>query len=112
MTVSHKTAALLGFARKSGKLVMGEFLVEQGIKNGQARLVILAEDIKDKKKNIIEQWCGGMGIACLICGTRHTYGSIFNTRPQGFISVTDLQMAQAILGSVSAVLSENIKNRR
>jgi ribosomal protein L7Ae-like RNA K-turn-binding protein len=112
MTLSHKTAALLGFAKKSGTLITGEFPVEQSIKNGQARLVILAEDIKDKKKDIIGKWCGGLGIACLIWGMRHTYGSIFNTQPQGFISVTDVQMARAILGSVNAVPSENIKNRR
>ena len=97
MSVNPKTAALLGFARKSLKLILGELSVEQGIKNGQAKLVILAGDVADKKKTIIEKWCRDKGISFLELGDKDAYGKLFDTRPQGFIGVTDPQMAQAIL---------------
>jgi ribosomal protein L7Ae-like RNA K-turn-binding protein len=100
MPLNHKTAALLGFVKKSGRLILGEFQVEQSIKNGRVRLVILAEDVKAKKKDILEKWCESVGVHFLILGTKEAYGQVFNTQPQGFVGVTDIQMAQAILGLV------------
>ena len=96
MSIDPKTKALLGFARKSRRLALGELSVEQCIKNGQAKLVILAEDLTEKKKTIIERWCHDKGINFLVLSDKATYGQLFNTQPQGFISVTDTQMAKAI----------------
>jgi ribosomal protein L7Ae-like RNA K-turn-binding protein len=100
MDVHPKAAAMLGFARRSRHLILGELALEQGIKSRRAQLVILAEDVAPRKKEALEQWCRSAGIPFLILGTRETYARIFNIQPQGFIGVTDLQMAQAILVNV------------
>jgi ribosomal protein L7Ae-like RNA K-turn-binding protein len=97
MDIHPKIAAILGFARKSRRLTLGESALEQGIKNGRIRLVILAEDILPKKKEALAQWCQSADIPFLILGTKEAYARIFSIQPQGFIGVIDLQMAQAIL---------------
>ena len=102
MSINPKIAALLGFARKSRKLAVGEITVENSIKTGKAKLVILAEDVTEKKKKIIERWCHDKGINFLVLSDKATYGRIFNTQPQGFISVTDIQMANTIWNRNSA----------
>ena len=46
-----KSLGTLGLAMKSGNVVSGEFLTEQAIRAGTARLVIVAEDASDNTKN-------------------------------------------------------------
>jgi ribosomal protein L7Ae-like RNA K-turn-binding protein len=100
MEVHPKTAAMLGFARKSGCLLLGKLALEHGMKSGRVRLAVLAEDTPPKKREALEQWCRSAGISFLILGTKEAYARIFNIQPQGFIGVTDSQMAQAILNSL------------
>jgi ribosomal protein L7Ae-like RNA K-turn-binding protein len=102
--IHPKTAAMLGFARRSKRLVLGESALEQGVKSGRIRLVILAEDVPLKKREIWGQWCRRAGIPFLISGTREAYARIFNIQLQGFIGVTDVQMAQAILNNHSQLI--------
>ena len=45
-----KSLGTLGLAMKSGNVVSGEFLTEQAIRAGTARLVIVAEDASDNTK--------------------------------------------------------------
>jgi ribosomal protein L7Ae-like RNA K-turn-binding protein len=97
MNIRPKTAALLGFARKSGALILGESALEQGIRNRRIQLVILAEDTLPKKRKALGRWCQSLKVPFVILGTKEAFGRIFNIRPQGFAGVTDLQMAQAIL---------------
>ena len=100
--IDPKIATLLGFARKSKSLALGELAVEQSIKKGQAKLVILAEDVSAKKKTIIEKWCHDKDIYYLALSDKETYARVFNTRPQGFISVSDIQIAKSIWNRNSA----------
>ena len=43
---------MLGFAQKSGKVVSGDAQVKAVMKKGQVQLLILAEDLSEKRKNI------------------------------------------------------------
>ena len=45
-----KISSYIGFAMKSGKLVSGEFSVEKAVKEGKARVVIVAEDASENTK--------------------------------------------------------------
>jgi ribosomal protein L7Ae-like RNA K-turn-binding protein len=45
-----KVLHLLGLSQRSGKLASGEFMVEKAVKEGRARLVILAADASDNTK--------------------------------------------------------------
>jgi ribosomal protein L7Ae-like RNA K-turn-binding protein len=50
-----KLMSLLSLSQKAGKLISGEELCEKALKNGGARLVIVAEDASDNTKTKFSQ---------------------------------------------------------
>jgi len=91
-----KIVALLGFATKSGKLLLGEYSVESGIKTKKAKLVILAEDVSLRRRNILEFWCRDKEISFLVMGSKEEFGKLLNKKPLGLLAITDSQMAKAL----------------
>ncbi len=55
--MSQKALALLGFARKAGKLAVGTAATTDAIKRGKARLAITASDISAKSAKEIRFLC-------------------------------------------------------
>lgn len=53
MTPQQQAANLLGLARRAGKLTMGEGFVLSAIRDGSAKLVIVANDASDNTKNYL-----------------------------------------------------------
>ena len=47
---NKKAASYIGLAKKSGRLVSGEYMVEKTIKEGKAELVIVAADASENTK--------------------------------------------------------------
>ena len=47
---NDKALSLLGLAKKAGKLKSGEYCVEEELKKGRAKLVIVANDASDNTK--------------------------------------------------------------
>ncbi len=94
--LQSKVITLLGFAVKSGKLLLGEYSVESGIKTKKAKLVILAEDVSLRRRNILQLWCADRNIAFLVMGTKEEFGKLLCKKPLGLLAVTDGQMAKAI----------------
>lgn len=91
-----KVTTLIGFAVKSGKLLLGEYSVESGIKTSKAKLVILAEDVSLRRRNILQLWCQDRNIAFLVMGTKEEFGKLLSKKPLGLMAITDSQMAKAI----------------
>lgn len=52
MTPQQQAANLLGLARRAGKLTMGEGFVLSAIRDGSAKLVIVASDASDNTKKL------------------------------------------------------------
>ena len=46
---ADRMISMIGLAKRAGKLVSGEFSTEQAVKNGSARLVIVAGDASDNQ---------------------------------------------------------------
>lgn len=55
--MSQKAIALLGFARKAGKLAVGTAATTDAIKRGKAFLAIVASDISEKSAKEIRFLC-------------------------------------------------------
>ena len=53
----NKAMAMLGLAAKAGKVFSGEFSTEKAVKDGRARLVIVAEDASDNTKKQFKNMC-------------------------------------------------------
>jgi|GEM_PF-1148400 ribosomal protein L7Ae-like RNA K-turn-binding protein len=97
MSLDPKTAGLIGFAAKGGKLLLGAYSVEQGIRLGQAKLVLAAEDMNPKRVEILRLWCGDMGIPLLVAGRKEDYGALLRKPPLGLLAITDEHMVSGIL---------------
>jgi len=97
MALEQKVASLIGFAAKSGRLLLGNHAVEQGIKRKQAKLVLAASDMNPKRRDILRLWCQDMEIPFLATGTKEGYGAMLQRPPLGLLALTDKHMAQGII---------------
>ncbi|MBZ4654475.1 MAG: ribosomal protein L7Ae/L30e/S12e/Gadd45 [Peptococcaceae bacterium] len=96
MTILASIQTLLGFAKKAGKLVSGESAVEAMLKRGIVTLVILAEDLPEKRKSYWLRRCDHLNVDSLTLGTKDELGRALGLSPRSILAVTDTQMAQAI----------------
>jgi len=100
-TVPANIRTLLGFAKKSGKLLCGETAVESAIKRNAAMLVILAHDLPEKRKIHWEYWCRNNKIKYVTLGTKEEFGLILGMSERSVLAVIDSQMAAAIRKQLS-----------
>ncbi|HWJ03352.1 MAG TPA: L7Ae/L30e/S12e/Gadd45 family ribosomal protein [Verrucomicrobiae bacterium] len=97
--MNDKVTALLGFASKAKKLVSGESAVDAILKKGQARLIILAEDVSPNFIRKYTLWCKDEDVPVLSFGTKISLGIAVGLSPRGVIAVTDENFAQGILNA-------------
>jgi len=96
MKIPPSIKTLLGFSRKSGSLLCGEAAVETGLKRRQLALVILAEDLNEKRRFNWSKWCQDLQVPCLIMGSKEEIGYALGMSPRGIIGIKDRKMAQGI----------------
>ncbi len=97
MLINPKVKTLLGFAKKSGKVISGETAVEDGMKRNIFTFLLIASDMPEKRKKYWEKKCKEKNIKYYVLGTKEEYGAILGISPRNLLTVTDKQMAQAIL---------------
>jgi len=97
MSLDPKIAGLIGFAAKSGKLLLGSYSVEQGIRQKRAKLVLAACDTNPKRREILRKWCCDMEIPFLVAGMKEEYGALLRKPPLGLLALTDEHMVSGIL---------------
>lgn len=96
MTLPPSFVSLLGFARKSGKLLAGEHAVKTGMKRRTALLLILAEDLPEKRKAAWVRWCEEQAIPYIEIGTKDEFSQILGMSARSILAITDQQMAKAL----------------
>ncbi|HOJ77157.1 MAG TPA: ribosomal L7Ae/L30e/S12e/Gadd45 family protein [Bacillota bacterium] len=93
----NKLATLLGFASKSGQLVLGSASVESAIKKRQVRLVICATDLSPKTLKNFQYLCEVSKIRFICYGLRVELGQWVGAPERGVIGVISNQFATAIV---------------
>ncbi|NLW24737.1 MAG: L7Ae/L30e/S12e/Gadd45 family protein [Clostridia bacterium] len=88
---------LLGFAQKSGKVVSGDAQVKAVMKKGQVQLLILAEDLSEKRKKYWSYFAKEEGIPSLILGKKQELGLAIGLSPRSVVGITDAMMVKALL---------------
>ncbi len=92
-----KILTLLGFCKKSGKLVVGTENVTELIKKGSACLVMLSSDISPKtEKELKYHASGGRAVFVRLNFDRETVAHATNTTA-GVLATTDEGFSKAIL---------------
>lgn len=93
----NKIYGMLGFARKSGNLILGYDAVTDGIKNKKVVLVLYSADSSQKISEKVIQLCDANTIKCLKHGLKEEIGHILNKSEVSFVGICDINMADYIM---------------
>ncbi len=102
--------ALLGLARRAGALASGTGSTRRALKEGRARLVLLAQDASETQRDKVMNLLRHGQTPRATVGTREALGSAVGSAPVSAVAVTDKEFAQELvarLGAESGVPVEN-----
>lgn len=91
-----KVYALLGLAKKAGRLVAGEDTCIRAIKSRSAFLVIVAEDASDNTKKEFVDACSYRNVDCLFFGQKVLLGKYIGKELRSVIAILDKGFAKAL----------------
>ncbi|MBE5922574.1 MAG: 50S ribosomal protein L7ae [Lachnospiraceae bacterium] len=94
---TDRVLSLLGLAKKAGKVVSGEFSVEEAVKKGTAKLVLTAEDASGNTKKLFTNKCAFYKVPYMTCGTKETLGRAIGNQFRASVAVTDEGFRDAIV---------------
>lgn len=94
--MTPKTIALLGIARRAGKVSSGESQVEAYLKKRKGHLLIIAGDSPGANTKF-SRWAKDIDIPVLIEGSKQELGLAIGLSPRSIILIMDRGFAGAIL---------------
>lgn len=94
---NDRVLSMLGLAAKAGKVVSGEFSVDKVVKDGKARLVIIACDASDNTRKDFTDACSFYKVPCIIRGSKEELGHHIGREYRATVAVTDEGFARSIL---------------
>ena len=102
---NKKILSLLGLATRSRNLVSGEFMTERSVKDGTAKLVIVALDASDNTKKEFSDMCSYYKTPIAFIGTKQELGKSMGKEMRASLSITD----QGFADSVNKLLQEVVQ---
>lgn len=96
MIQQSKMLGTLGLAMKSGNVASGEFLTEQAIRSGRAKLVIIAGDASGNTKKKFLNSCSYYKVPVAVFGDKDTLGNAIGKEFRASLAVLDPGFASSI----------------
>ena len=93
----------LGLAMKAGKLVSGEFMTERAIRDGDARLVVVAQDASPGTKKKFTDSCTFYRVPILFTADKETLGRAVGKHERASLAVTDEGLAASVRNNIQEV---------
>ncbi|MCQ2506851.1 MAG: ribosomal L7Ae/L30e/S12e/Gadd45 family protein [Lachnospiraceae bacterium] len=93
---NNKVWSYISISCKAGYIQSGEFSVEKSIKEGRAKLVIIAMDASDNTKKNFNDSCTFYKVPIVFFGTKEELGHRIGKELRSSIAVTDEKMAEVI----------------
>ncbi|WP_058485195.1 L7Ae/L30e/S12e/Gadd45 family ribosomal protein [Defluviitalea phaphyphila] len=87
--MNNSIFSMISLCQKAGKLLSGEFKCEQAIKNGKAKMVIIAEDASANTKKLFKDKCNYRNIPIYEFGSKEKLGKIIGKRQRASLVVLD-----------------------
>ena len=91
---------ILGLARRAGAVAPGTDATRRSIRQGKARLVLMARDASRVQLDKIRRTMHDRSIPRAILGDRTTLGAAIGKAPIAAVAVTDEAFAEWLLGSI------------
>ena len=91
-----KAMSLIGLAMKAGKVASGEFSTEKAVKEGKAKLVIVAEDASENTKKKFINMCTYYEVPYFLLGSKIQLGNAIGKEFRASLAIIDGNLARAI----------------
>jgi Ribosomal protein HS6-type (S12/L30/L7a) len=101
MLKRNKTLSLFGLAAKAGKVVSGEFAVENAVKTGKAHMLIIAKDASNNTKKKFKNMCDFYQVAIYFYEDKDTLGHAIGKEFRASLAITDAGFARGITKQIS-----------
>ncbi len=95
-----KLQSYLGFARKSGNLVMGFNSCVFAMKKGKIKLLVVAEDLSEHTGKKIEKEAKKYQVACRVYGSCEELSQMAGTAGRSIFGITDQNFADVISNEI------------
>jgi ribosomal protein L7Ae-like RNA K-turn-binding protein len=96
-SVTDKVLSMLGMSARARKIVSGEFSTEKAVKEGKAKLVIVAEDASDNTKKLFRNKCEFYEVPCFVYSTKEQLGHSIGNEMRASVAVTQEGLASEII---------------
>lgn len=88
--------SMLGLAKKAGKVVSGEFATEKAVKEGKAKLVIVAGDASNNTKKLFTNKCTFYHVPYIEYGNKDELGACIGVQMRTSVAVLDEGFATSL----------------
>ena len=96
-----KILSLFGLAARAGRVASGEFQTETAVKDGTAKLVIVAEDASDNTKKLFHDKCSFYKVPIIAMGTKEELGHAIGKEFRASLAILDTGFAEAVMKKVN-----------
>jgi ribosomal protein L7Ae-like RNA K-turn-binding protein len=97
-----KVLSMIGMAKRAGKTSSGGFLCERAIRDGSARLIVLAADISENSGKSIKNACEHYNVRYITYGDKDSLGTFTGGGDRAVVSINDDNFASAVLQKYEA----------
>ena len=94
--IDKKAFSSISLAMKAGFVASGEFLTEKAVKEGKAKLVIVAEDASVNTKKKMSNMCEYYQVPILFLGTKVELGHIIGKEFRASVAILNQGFAEMI----------------
>lgn len=94
--MQNKIFSTISISMKAGKLLSGESMVEQAVKDRKAALVIVAEDASANTKKLFNNKCKFYDIPKYEYGTKEQLGRAIGKEFRASLAIVDAGLAKKI----------------
>ena len=105
---NDKVLSLLGLAKKAGKLKSGEFQVEEEIKRGRAKTVLVANDASDNTKKKYSDMCAYRQVPICFYSDKDNIGRCLGYDERAAAVITDEGFASGIMKEIDKLNNHGI----
>ena len=96
-TAEKKVLSLFGLAARAGRIASGEFQTEAAIKDGTAKLVVVAEDASANTKKLFHDKCSFYKVPVFTFGTKEELGHAIGKEFRASLAVLDEGFANEMM---------------
>ena len=113
MSRSTRSAfALLGLARRAGALERGTGSTQRAVKDGRARLVLLARDATQVQRDKVMKLLRHQETPRVVVGSRAELGAAVGSAPLSAVAVTEAGFASQLASQLAANGSAEIETEK